>query len=267
MLHRGLLIPVTLVLLGATPALAQDGTRWSFASAVNYSVGDYGTGTDTKIVSVPVTLGVTPLDRLWLSLTVPYIRQTTQNAVSTGGGIAARNAKSKGKLARPATATLEEGIGDALLKGAYLLVREADLIPEIAPYGRLKLPTADRDRGLGTGEFDETVGVDLAKRLVERVVGSLSLSYTFIGDPPGSDLRNSFGWSLGAAYAVIQPVSVFAFLEGATAVSPGQDDPVEVRVGAELSLTKALRVTAALTRGFTEGAADWGIAAGLALGF
>src|SRR5919197_403957 len=226
MLHRGLLLAGMLILLGATPALAQDGVRWSFAPSVNYSVGDYGTGTDTKILYIPFTLSVSPLDRLWLDLTLPYIRQTTQNAVSTGGGVAARNEKYQGNLAPPGTPTTEEGVGDVLLRGAYVLVKEGDVVPEVAPYVKIKFPTADSDRGLGTGEFDETVGMGLAKRLVERLFGYLSLSYTFIGEPPGSDLRNSFGWSIGAAYALLQPLSVLAFLEGATAIAAGQDAPV-----------------------------------------
>jgi hypothetical protein len=34
------------------------------------------------------------------------------------------------------------------------------------------------DRGLGTGEFDETLGVDLSKRLFDRLFGYVSLSYS-----------------------------------------------------------------------------------------
>ena len=104
MRHRRLVVAAALVLLGAVPARAQDEPRWSFSNSVNYSVGDYGTGKDTSLVYIPFTLGVTPLDRLWLTLTVPYIHQTTQNVVITGGGVAARNGAS-GKLARPAGST------------------------------------------------------------------------------------------------------------------------------------------------------------------
>jgi hypothetical protein len=266
MRHRGLAVVVLLILLGAAPALAQDGPRWSLSSSVNYSEGDYGTGKNTSIVYVPFTLGVTPIDRLWLRLTVPYIHQSTQNVVITGGGVAARNG-SRGRLARPASSSSESGVGDVLLKGSYVLVQEADLIPEVAPYVKIKVPTADDERGLGTGEFDETVGVDLSKRLIDKLVGYLAVSYTFIGDPPGVDLRDTFGWSLGAAYLVLPPLSVFGFLEGSTAISRGQADPVELRVGAEYRLATALKVTGSVTRGLTDGAADWGFSAGLALRF
>ncbi len=63
------------------------------------------------------------------------------------------------------------------------------------------------------------------------------------------------------------PLSVFGFLEGSTAIARGQADPVEFRVGAEYKLTKALKLTGSVTRGLTDGAADWGVSAGLALRF
>jgi hypothetical protein len=46
-----------------------------------------------------------------------------------------------------------------------------------------------------------------------------------------------------------------------------QDDPVELRVRAELRLVKALKLTGSVTRGLTDGAADWGVSMGLALRF
>src|SRR5207253_6718433 len=199
------------------------------STSVNYSVGDYGTGKDTTIVYVPFTLGVRPLDRFWLSVTVPFIYQDTQNVVLTGGGVASRK-EQKGKLAQPASSTTESGLGDVLLKASVVVVEERDLIPEIAPYLKIKFPTAGKDRGLGTGEFDETLGVDVSKRLIDALFGYLTLAYTFIGDPPGADFRNSFGWSVGAAYAIVPPFSVFAFRAGATATSPGQHDPLDTRV-------------------------------------
>jgi Putative MetA-pathway of phenol degradation len=263
---RGLVIGVALVLLGAAPALAEDEPRVKLSTSVNYSVGDYGTGKDTTIVYVPFTLGVRPFDRFWLSVTVPFIYQDTQNVVVTGGGVASRK-EQKGKFAQPARSTTESGLGDVLLKASVVVVEERDFIPEITPYLKIKFPTADADRGLGTGEYDETLGVDLSKRLIDALFGYLTLAYTFIGDPPGTDFRNSFGWSVGAAYAVIQPLSLFAFLEGSTAIARGQEDPVELRVGAEFRVTKWLKLTGAVSRGLTDGAADWGVSGGLGLRF
>src|SRR3989441_7117590 len=103
--------------------------------------------------------------------------QDTQNVIITRCGVASRK-EEKGKLARPARSTTEEGIGDVLLKVSYAILEEKALIPEIAPYVKIKFPTADETRGLGTGEYDETIGVDLSKRRSEEHTSELqSLAY------------------------------------------------------------------------------------------
>jgi len=264
---RATLLGIVLAVVGVGPAVAQDEPRVSFSTSVDYSVGDYGTGKDTTLLYVPFTLGVRPFDRLWLNVTVPYLYQTGQNVVLTGGGVAAKGKKSNGKLTRPTTSTKESGLGDVLAKASLVLIEEKEFIPEITPYFKVKFPTADKDRGLGTGEFDETLGVDVSKLLVGSLSGYLTLAYTFIGEPPGTTLHDSFGWSVGATYAVAQPFAIFAFLDGATAIAPGQEDPLDIRVGAEWKLAKALKLTGAVTRGLSKGTADWDVYGGLTLRF
>ena len=107
----------------------------------------------------------------------------------------------------------------------------------------------------------------MSKLLVGSLSGYLELAYTFIGEPPGTTLHNSFGWSLGAAYAIAQPFAVFGFLEGATAIAPGQETPLDLRVGAEWKVAKAVKLTGAVMRGLTKGTADWGVSGQLTLRF
>src|SRR5262249_28887262 len=138
MRYGALVLGLVMSLVGAMPALAaDDDPRWLFSSSVNSSIGDYGTKKDTTIVYVPVTLGVRPNDSLWISATVPWIYQNSQNVVGRGGGVATRK-KATGKFAQPATATSESGLGDVLLKASYVLVDEKPFIPEIAPYVKIK---------------------------------------------------------------------------------------------------------------------------------
>lgn len=260
------LLASLLTAAGLTPAAAQDEPRVSLSTSVNYFVGDYGTDKDTTFLYVPVTLGVRPIDRLWISVTVPYLYQSNQNVVLTGGGAAARKS-GKGKFGRAGDDTAEQGLGDVLGKVSYVVLEEKELVPEIMPYVKIKFPTADSSRGLGTGEFDESIGIELSKTLVGSLVGYLGVAYTFIGDPPGTDLHDSFAWSVGAAYGVIPPLSVFAFLEGATAVTPGEDDPLEIRLGLEYRLTRAVKLHGTVTRGLSNGSADWGLSAGVSFRF
>jgi len=272
-LYRGIAVGIALALLGAAPALADDAPavaedeyRWYLSTSFNYLKGDYGTGEDTEIIYVPFTFGVR-LDRFRLSLTVPYLHQTPQNVVLTGGGVAAKKKNQPSPSTTTTVSQTEDGLGDVLLRASYIVLKERPLLPEIEPYLKIKFPTADEDRGLGTGEFDETIGVDFSKTFLDRLAVYLTLAYTFIGSPPGENFDNSFGWSIGAAYAVTQPFSIFAFLDGSTAIAPGQDNPLELRVGAEYRIIKALKLTGSVMKGLSDGSADWGVSAGLALRF
>src|SRR5712664_4220339 len=126
MRNRGALIGLVLIVAGVTPALAaEDDPRWSFSTSVNYSVGDYGTNKNTTIVYVLFTFGVRPIDRLWLSLTLPYIYQSSENVVVTAGGVAVRK-RGGGKFAAPERSTSESGFGDVLLKASYVVLDEKE---------------------------------------------------------------------------------------------------------------------------------------------
>jgi hypothetical protein len=253
MRYCGLIVSSFLVLMSTSPVFAED-WRLSLSSSFNYLRGDYGTESDTTLIYVPFTMRAVPTERLILGLTVPYIRLTAQNIVLTGGGVAVREV---------GESETEEGLGDILLRGEYILVQEEPTIPEIRGSIKIKFPTADEDRGLGTGEFDETLGLSFSKTFAQRLVTYLDFTYTFIGSPPGIDLDNTFGWSIGAAYLVARPVTLFGFLDGATAVSPGQDDPLELRFGAEVRATAAIRLTGSVIVGLTDGSPDYGLSGGL----
>jgi Putative MetA-pathway of phenol degradation len=257
MWYCGLIVSSSLILMGTTPVLAED-WRVSLSTSFNYLRGDYGTDSDTTLIYVPFTVRVAPTERLTLGVTVPYIRLTSQNIVLTGGGVAVRNVGER---------RTEGGLGDLLLRGEYILVQEQPIIPEIMGLIKIKAPTADEDKGLGTGEFDETLGLSFSKTFAQRLVTYLDLTYTFIGSPPGVDFDNTFGWSIGAAYRVARPVTLYGFLDGATAVSPDQDDPLELRFGAEVRVSEAIKLTGSITVGLTDGSPDYGLSGGLVYRF
>jgi len=114
-------------------------------------------------VYVPFTLGMRPIDRLWLSLTLPYIYQSVggrrRHRRRSGQAKARRRWQVRGARAFHERKRSRRHAAPGVLRRS----RGRELIPEIAPYVKIKFPTADSDRGLGTGEFDETIGVDLSK--------------------------------------------------------------------------------------------------------
>ncbi len=253
---REIALGLFLILLSG-PAFAES-SRLSFSTSVNYSVGDYGTNQNTSLLYVPFTIRVTPIEPLTLGLTVPYIRQSTQSIVLTGGGVATRQSQVR---------QTEEGLGDILLKGEYAFLEEQSALPGIAGSLKIKFPTADKNKGLGTGEFDETGGVSLSKTVIQGLVAYLDLAYTFVGSPPGTHFNNSFAWSVGAASLLTPSLTLFGFLDGATAISKGQENPLELRFGGEYKLTQVVRLTASASAGLSKGSADYGLSGGISFRF
>ncbi|MBI3325398.1 MAG: transporter [Nitrospinae bacterium] len=151
----------------------------------------------------------------------------------------------------------------------FLLYRRGEQAVPPAESRKLasQLNDTKEDKGLGTGEFDETIGVSFSKTFAQHLVAYLDLAYTFIGSPPGVNFDNTFAWSIGAAYLVAQPITLFAFLDGATATSPGRDNPLELRFGAEYKVVKAVRLTGSVTVGLSDGSPDYGLSGGVVFRF
>ena len=188
------LVPAFCAALLAPAARAAD---WKFSSSVNYDTGDYGTNTRTESVYVPFTL-----KRYYregnLSVTVPFLRQSSTGQVTRVGGkpMLATGRKTGG--ANPP----ETGLGDIMVHGAYILKQDGPKSFDLAAGGRLKLPTADETRGLGTGELDEGVGFEFAKKVSPGLTLLADGYYTIIGDPEGTDFNNQLAFNLGFAKAL-----------------------------------------------------------------
>jgi len=151
-----MIVGLAFALHWAGPAFAdEDESHWRLSTSYNYLKGDYGTGDDVEITYVPVTAGV-KFDR----------SRWTHRAVSAHDraerGPDRRWCRRQQEQAGddPAAKTTEDGLGDVLLRTSYVVLEEQPehpLLPEVEPYLKIKFPTADEDRGLGTGEFDETI--------------------------------------------------------------------------------------------------------------
>lgn len=180
--HRstvGIVLVVVLFLIGegrtgqAVAAEAEGPPRpspqWRVSATVNYSSGSYGTDSKTNIVYAPMTIRRIFRDGD-VSLTIPFISISGTGAVRVVGGVPVRTGSATGTTAAPAgagggrgkgpgdspltSATTDSGLGDLILRGRYYVVEESSILPLVALTGKIKFPTADADRGLGTGEFD-----------------------------------------------------------------------------------------------------------------
>src|SRR5438552_17228238 len=98
----------------ASFSLGADG-EFSAGAGVNYSTGKYGTGAETKILSVPF---IARYDTdLWVfKLTVPYLRVTSPNNVIPGVG---RFDTGGARRRRGAGTTTASGLGDTTASATY----------------------------------------------------------------------------------------------------------------------------------------------------
>src|SRR5258708_5907659 len=138
-------------------ALGADG-ELSLGAGVNYSTGKYGTSAETKIVSVPFNVRY-DTDLWTFKLTVPYLSVTGPANVIPGVG----SFDSSGRPRRRAFAgtTTESGLGDTVASATYNAYYDSTSKRGLDLTGRLKLPTAEADKGLGTGSTDESEQVDV----------------------------------------------------------------------------------------------------------
>jgi hypothetical protein len=129
--------------------------------------------------------------------------------------------------------------------------------------GKLKLPTADETKGLGTGEPDFAFLLDLY-RTFDRVTGFGGVGYHVMGDSPGLPLENAWSANLGATYKLDARDSVGALLEGRQRVARGGSRTRELMGFWTHRLEGPWRSQVYGLIGLADGSPDWGFGLSLA---
>jgi len=250
---------------GANESPSEDEYTVKLSALPEYSQGKYGTGHTTQILDVPFRGDWSATDRLELSLTIPYVWMRGRGDVTLVGG---RAVAQRHVVARhPGQVTTEDGLGDILAEVDYTLLEDKGFVPDLTPFVEIKFPTAASSRGLGTGKFDEKIGTYVTKKVVEHWTIHLDLSYTFVGSPSGTSLRNFFDWSVGLSYDVTPSFRLSGYVEGATAISHGQQNPLDLRLVGEYKLAEHIRLTAGGSAGLSNGSPAFTATAGIEFRF
>lgn len=221
-----LALPAAPVALAGEPEPAWWHGELSLSTGLDWSAGDYGDPIDTRIAYVPVTaryvfdalpLTSYPWDQVEVGLTVPWIRIDGPGDffTDTGGALQLRRVE-------------EDGLGDVLLHGTYIwLPAVGSRWPAVELTGRVKLPTANADRGLGTGETDTWLEVDLARKL-GPVTPYLTLGYRFVGRPRGTRLDSSWYATAGFSWSPTRRLSLGLLYDWSGAATPDRHDSHEL---------------------------------------
>lgn len=216
---------------------------------VHYSTGDYGLSSSTEITSLVFTAEQETGD--WrLKLTVPYLEVTGPATVIPGIGNVGRAANT--------TKSTSAGLGDIVGAATYGLYFARGTAIDLT--GRVKLPTADADEGLGTGEMDFGFQVD-AYQAMERVTPFVGIGYTFFGDPAFASLNDVWNYSIGATYRIDERDSAGLSLDGRQQVSADSGKMREI-VGYWMRRFQGpWRAQFYFLKGFADGSPDWGAGA------
>jgi hypothetical protein len=239
-------------MLLAACAHAQQGAV-SLGAGLHYSSGDYGAGSTTKITALAATARYEK-DRWDYKATLPFLEVEGPGEVVPGVGRARRG--------QAAGTRKESGLGDLVLSATYAALYDPAKLLGVDLTGKLKLPTADESDGLGTGEVDAVLAVDLY-RTFDRTTGFGGISYHILGDSPAFPLENAWGLNFGASYKVNERDSAGAMFETRQRVIAGGSPQREVVGFFARQFDRLWKGQAYALIGLADGSPDWG--AGLSL--
>lgn len=226
------LVAAVVVLPG--PAMAE--ARPFLGLETGYKRGDFGTAEVSALYSLTLNGGLMAAD--WhAGFALPYHRLDTEGTEAASGP------------------------GDLYLHAGRRLVPETGGGLSVYGTAAVKLPTADEDDGLGTGESDAGLFMSVRQRW-----GSWHLSafggFTLIGDPPATDYRNVTSYGLQAT-RLLTSAAVHIGLEGRTALTDDGEDPRELFAGGFRLLPGGRAATADAFLGLSDGSPSFGVRLGV----
>lgn len=236
-------------------ANAED-VKLSFYSGVDYSSGDYGAPLDTDILFVPVSAKAS-FGEWSFRVSSGYINIEGPGGVIGGGDGGVIVTPGRGGM----LVTEESGIADTYFTVTWSpMFENSDVILDLKT--KIKAPTADETRGLGTGKMDVTVQADIAK-FIGPVLPFASVGYRFVGEPETFALNDTWIASAGAAYYFTKKASIGVSYDYKEAASLLAEDSREIFTYLDVKATDKWGIVLYGVAGLSDGSPDFG--AGLQL--
>jgi Putative MetA-pathway of phenol degradation len=238
----------------ALPAAAAAGRRTDLRFLPAYFNGDFGTGIDTSVTYLPLVLVVSS-DRQEFRLTVPYL------SIHTSEPVTYLNGEVIG--AAPGGSTSEAGLGDVVLQDELFLLQGTAHRPWVSAILRVKLPTADDTKGLGSGKTDYGAGAGILQPLGTRWTLIGAWQYVVRGDPPGIDFRDTSWLTAGVQWRRDPGSSWNLFYDRRQSVFRGRADIADLSLGYDHVLGRGATLRSALFLGLSDTAEDAGFSVGV----
>jgi hypothetical protein len=269
----------SLVLL-PTLVCAED-TKYSVGLGFEFASGKYGTGTRTDSIYTPLTISAFPTERLDFSLEIPFIYQSSSAIVAgqtrgvtgqmmgkSSAMITVMGGSSMGSTMTSAASgeagNTQDGLGDIKLKTGYVLYSEETYVPAIRPNIFVKFPTADKNRFLGTGAFDEGFAVELTKWFGKWFADG-EIGYTIQGKSTIMSVKDYVNYYAGGGYQLSDNLRAMASVKGSSPTVQGASGTLEARLKIRCQLTGHTGIDGYLAKGIATASPDYGT--GLAINY
>ena len=228
--------------------------QFSASTGFDYTSGKYGQSENTTISTWHISGDYTY--RVWSAqVYVPYEQITSPlGTVVINGRPRLQNrinAKNQDKT------ETESGLGDAELSLSYNASKAFSRNWSVVLTGAVKLPTADEEKGLGTGKTDYGFALDLS-RSFDRLSLSTSFGYRIVGKPTGSDLCNYAYGNAGFGYWITDTTNLHLAFECYQRYSTTTNVDNELSFGVNQHLADHWDIEAHALAGLSQSAPDYG---------
>jgi hypothetical protein len=239
------------ICLLALPALALSSAAGAqeigLGVGASHFSGRFGGTERTQVDSVYLSANAT--SHGWrLDLTLPYLRVSGSGTIDIGGILVPIEGSGR-----------SEGVGDLSVRVSRSLPRLPGLPLDISLAAQVKAPSGAS--AVSTQKADAGLEVELGRE-VGPLSPSLTVGYRMLGDLDYFPLRD--GWSLSAGTGLsLGKVYLLASYEWSETAVTGTPNPQEVLLLAAGPLSRGWTWNLLATKGFSSGAADFGVGAGI----
>ncbi len=219
-------------------------------TGLDISTGDYGESTSTDIFYLPLTVKYSVFPWRY-KVTLPFL--SIHGPGTLVGGIDGVEVTHSDN----AEVTTNSGPGDVQLSVSWALDSLWNSLPYIDLVGKIKLPTADESAGLGTGETDYQMQIDIA-HVYEKFTPLATLGYKIPGDTKTTDYRNQFLASVGFDYKLNETKNSGLLFDFRQASTDGTVNKNELLGYINWKINKKFSVNTYLIAGFGDASPDIG---------
>jgi hypothetical protein len=220
--------------------------RFSVSIGADYSSGDYGASEDTDVWAIPI--GLKYRTGAWrFGISTSWLHVKSPNTVDANGNFIGSGGKT----------TTDEGIGDIHLSAAYTLLDDRDYALGLDVIGKVKIPTADEDKFLGSGKADYGLNLEIFKT-ISHWTPYWNVGYKWKGDPSFINYKNVWSSSLGFEYLVNRDLILGAGYDWQQKVTRFSQNVQETSVYANYYLNDYNKLNFYLLTGYSDASPDWG---------